>query len=89
MEKGERAVDLAVHGGEHESARRARSQRCSAGDARRWWLGPSRSGGYAEAFWGWARSFVKDGEDMPRLLVAWIWAVLQKILFFFRSVPNS
>ncbi|KAF0906149.1 hypothetical protein E2562_009139 [Oryza meyeriana var. granulata] len=31
--------------------------------------------GYAAALWGWARSCVKDGEDMPRLLVAWASAV--------------
>ncbi|KAG8069941.1 hypothetical protein GUJ93_ZPchr0006g41916 [Zizania palustris] len=30
---------------------------------------------YAAALWGWARSSVKDGEDMPRLLVAWACAV--------------
>uniref|UniRef100_A0A0E0JW78 DUF632 domain-containing protein n=1 Tax=Oryza punctata TaxID=4537 RepID=A0A0E0JW78_ORYPU len=31
--------------------------------------------GYAAALWGWARSCVSDGEDMPRLLVAWAGAV--------------
>ncbi|XP_066325094.1 uncharacterized protein [Miscanthus floridulus] len=30
---------------------------------------------YAAALWGWARSCVKDGEDMPRLIVGWARAV--------------
>jgi hypothetical protein len=30
---------------------------------------------YAAALWGWARSCVKDGENMPRLIVSWARAV--------------
>jgi len=30
---------------------------------------------YAAALWGWARSCVKDGEDMPRLIIGWARAV--------------
>ncbi|KAJ1278123.1 hypothetical protein BS78_04G055200 [Paspalum vaginatum] len=30
---------------------------------------------YAAALWGWARSCVKDGEDMPALIVGWARAV--------------
>lgn len=30
---------------------------------------------YAAALWGWARSCVKDGEDMPPLIVGWARAV--------------
>ena len=37
------------------------------------WAESQRS--YAAALWGWARSCVKDGEDMPRLIVGWARAV--------------